>query len=468
MAKKDIKLLRKPYTHQEIVDGANVDSTRYSLQISKVPVGTTKSLSKVTFKAEDGKYFSTLPTLVSNSNNVFLVKHTEKKSKNKVIECVYILKYKNVGDGITPDISFEYEAVKFNETWSRTPIITGLKVSKSTIKNTGGRIKITVNGDKGAKYAIAINESQLNTDNTIDHASDVSILKPGQWNKEINFQGQLDFKVIEGTLDRSGKKVITYSLPSSLVKSTQNTHTSSSTKAMRLQSIRGVKVGDRIKSPSILKSSNISVETIVNEKFGQITATGNVTLSSTGTSVLFEREKIFTVNLIKENYSELPTKSSCVIRQFHDPILTINYNVGGSTTITHVNGVATSAGAGIDQEAFIVGKAESSSYGISKTKLNYNKNYNSSVLDVDLTLTRGSNFTTFSNPPDIENPREDINGGFTMPITDAFNNTYRMYICGLSTSALPNTTIHLYFKIKVTSWGRRDQVLNFDIDSLFN
>ena len=56
-------LLQKPYTHQEIVDGANVNSTRYSLQVDKVPVGATKNLSKINFKADDGKYFSTLPTV---------------------------------------------------------------------------------------------------------------------------------------------------------------------------------------------------------------------------------------------------------------------------------------------------------------------------------------------------------------------------------------------------------------------
>ena len=456
-------LLQKPYTHQEIVDGANANSTRYSLQVDKVPVGATKNLSKINFKADDGKYFSTLPTLVSNSKNVSLVLQTKKKSRKKVVECTYVLKYRNIGDGIIPDVSFKYKTEKFNEIWGRTPIITNLRVSRNRVSNNGGKIKILVNGDKDAKYALAINESQLNVDGTIDHMSDVSLLKPGEYNNKVNFSGQIDFPVIEGVLDRSGTKTITYTLPKSIVAKTVNTHTGSGTKVLRVKSVKNVKIGDRIKSPSIPKGLPVFVEDI-NSAINEIHTTKRITFSSIDTSVFFERERVFTVNLVKENYSELPEKSSCAIEQFINPTLTINYNVGGSTTISHVNGVATSVGPGADQSSIIVG-----GFHTAKSKLTYysDKNYNPFELDVDLTLVRGSNFTTFSNPPDIY-PGEIIDGGFTMPLSHELNESMRVYVCGIRTSTLPNTTIHLYFKVKVITWGLKDQVLNLDVDSLFN
>lgn len=490
--KGQVSITSKEYTHDQIVNGANIDVSKFEIK-ANVPLRGSMVLTDIKFATDPNKgYFSKLPSLKTKSRSYRLKLKKKLKVNNQVIACVYSLIYKNLGETSTPQISFIYKTKNWVK--GQKHRIKNVKVDKHTIGQSGGNVRVTISGNPGSKFCLVANESFYNTDGFIEHSEDVSILNDNNVAySKIAYNNKSNFKAIQGVLDKTGKYRTTIKIPSSKSNiATVIGNIGGGRASIPLSTVKNMKEGDYFvygaKNES-LKIQPTNYVTAIDKAAKTVDLRENVTISN-GTNCHSKRNKVYTIKIVEElsdinkdlNTGFLTRK----VTQNITPFLGIEIQTGNPATtdidITKVDGVAVTLSPGQSYNDFI--SPEDSV--LFRTKKKFTKSYN---IECTLTHASSSRWKTFVDPTySVEEELEflddtDLNKQLIFYTRELSSNDWQqnmvkdkapslkpvITVSKISSSALDNGTnvVNFLFTVTVYSFGSRPSYLFVPINEFF-
>lgn len=477
----------------QIDSGLDPDVNRFKLN-GRITANVPKIVAKIRVDAQFGKHFTQVPSLeTSFKNNISLQFIRTEKTNNKITSYVFYLIYTNnvrttSSSNLKASIKYKTEV-----TVTRATTIDRVDFGSSFIKNSGESRSIKVYGTPGATFGLAINESfeqtLLGEDGNLmkevgelftDKVSDVPLK---ELTKEVGLAKNLfkkpnkvaraiskisttthnygkEISVIQGIIGSGGLFSFQQKFPSNVVKKTLIDGAKSSTATIDFDDVTGIRVGDRIYSPSIPRTTIIKVSSVGSTT--RLVLDTAITIAD-NIPVFFKRRRLYNIDIIPDLTSTLGSKMPTTepafkLFQYMDPVLTIKHLVPSGMKLTHHNDVATSFGAGDDLSIFFEGKpnlskkdAKSLSVTTAATvKVLYDLNdaaENFSVIRIPTFSKTTQANSTWSNSLPLENKGTNVS------------------ISGIFHTLQGSNTFTLQYNLEVVKWGNEDVTMEIDVEN---
>lgn len=397
------------------------------------------------------KRFLSKPKLSKESSkNIRAIFDSLKKDESgNIIEYTFKIIYTSTGKGAKPKVKLRWNYRTEEIVQDKIKNINKLKYGLDRINSRGERRKIIIQGDVGANFGLAINESFVEDivengeiiDSFVNKSEDISIIKKPS-NKTLEIYGK-EVGVIQGVIPKSGRVVVSQEFPSCVVKKAQLTHAISSSAVLKIADTTGLKIGDRL----LTSSSAINNDTTL-VKINSIDSETQVTLDTTigtlaiGSGVAFCRNRNFSIDLIPGLTPNIDSKveTQKTIRQYQDPILTITNSIAAGLQIN-------SGGSGVDYVVKKLGKA------------NYNPRQDR--IKIKLTCT-GKTFNSL-NVPKLK-PYKQAESWFTNTDANANGGT-QLQLVNFTYTGLTTSTVVINYEIRVVRWGNKDLNITLDLSN---
>ena len=279
------------------------DDIRSNTKVAVIDCELTLNTSKPGQNVID--YFKTLPSIKSGDN--FSISIVKKETSNgKITKCRFRVYYKSKFSTtvLKPDTCvIDYGLSDYTVTRTK---IHGVRVGGKTINPSGENRVIKIDGTPGAKYGLTINERILDKDGVYTgRHNDVSIISKMQLKNSVgtiidNYNNKINY--IHGTIGGNGNTSFIQRFPSNIILKTKISSGASSA-TQTFKSVNGVKVGDKVYSSAIPKTSTVRVNSI-NTVAKTCVLSESVNLA-TGANIEFKRNRSFSGGLVQSACSEL-------------------------------------------------------------------------------------------------------------------------------------------------------------------
>lgn len=477
-------------TAKEISQGLDNDLTRLILSGYSMS-GSNLAIARIKINAFENNFLSSIPYLsTAFKNNIKLkLKKTENKiydtgrrprnSKRhqRVISYIFDLIYSNnistTSNGLIANLNYSIE-----ELVQQNPKIHSVGFGRKIIKSNGDTRNITITGNRGAKFAIAVNENYCEkithgsgasefTEQKIEKVNDISILGPLTRKSKVIHNYGKEIDIIKSTIGTSGSYSFKQKFPSTIVEKTKVNGTMAASGATKIifDRLANVRVGDRIYSSNILNSTVVKV-TVLNpdgDNVNECTLDTSVTLADNAV-VSFARKRFYSIDLINDRdfTSDFSTNVSKPIplsdpqyrlTQYMNPIITLSHTITGSNFgITHNNGVATGLADGATYSLSFSGRPN-----IDASRLNTKNGFNNRV-DVSLTID-GESSRTINACKALTSNAFSFSGG-SDPLATGGND---FTITNFSHGALAAATMTFSYTFIINRFGTEDVTISVDL-----
>tara|TARA_R100001163_G_scaffold989_2_gene1552 strand:- start:2334 stop:4670 length:2337 start_codon:yes stop_codon:yes gene_type:complete len=424
----------------------------------------TTTVAEIKITACATHHFVNAPRLVTDyeENIVVRVKKKERTNK-KITSYILTVAYKNstsrvprIGSAIING-TILYET-KLNQTKSiKAPAdlrIKAINCGKENISISGETRPISITGDSGASFAIAINERFADIEQYYEHETtsvtntgrvianrhnDVSILGYKS-NATTTYNYGKEMKILKGKIPTSGRYRLSQDFPSS--KAVTLKVTSAVSAANRLLcsgGTTGVRKGDRLRAPSINSDTIVKVNTVAS---GHIDVDKNVTIPI-NTDVAFSRDRVYGVDIIPDLSSPFLCQPTQLLRQDEGVSLTVRAST--ATTDFTINGG--SAGAEYDLV-----------YASSKLAGTFRN------VDVKLTVVKASgNWSSVGTIYFSKTNQSRSSWTNSVPEENGFTD---VTIGEVSYSGVGTDTVIINYKLSIRSIGRKNITMDLDLDKI--
>ena len=415
-------------------------------------VSTIKALSE-SDGAASSKRFVNKPRLSKTASKNIKAKFLSLKKDvdGNIIEYKFNIIYTSTGktNKKTVDIKWVYktEDIPAAKIKKINKLISGPKV----ISKNGESRRIVIQGDPGAEFAVAINESFIEEEEEggeviktlVIKGEDVSILRKGNATTSDGY-GK-DIPIIKGTVPSTGTFYFTQDFPSNVIKRTRTTHPISSSATLKCNT-DGLKVGDRLltSNKSITGGTNvIKIQTV--DSTSQVTLDTTISTLAQYSNIQFTRNRNYSINLVPELTphvadSVLMGDDVVLSKQEEDPILSITNLVRDIA----ING----ASAGVDFVVKATGRANSVPID--------------NIIKVQLICTRGTAFSCV-NPPKLKAYDSDASWFTNVGVME--NGGTHLELVKFDYSGVGTTTVTINYELKIVKWGSKDVNVELDVDN---
>lgn len=438
--------------------GRDTSSVKHSI---KLPKYFNKSGKIASFKidSESGYYFSSAPKFVSENKNVIT---TVVKSKNRVngkvvsytLDLIYSKNNLLFGQSALSG-TIKYDRQKAVSTEST---IRRISFGNSIISDAGEIRNIKIYGTPGASIALAVNESfeDKHSDrygNTtasqarfvINSANDESILSNAVANSSTIHNYAKEMPIVVKTVDISGYCSFKQKFPGSHIAHRKVASGRTNQTQYVLDSTDGLRVGDRVYSPSIEFSKTIKIANF--HSTNQVIFDTSLTLP-TDAALQFKRSRLYNINVIKDLSSNIgssipSTEPTYLLKQHENPTLTLRHSMTG--TPFSINGLA-----------------NGETYDFTRSG-KYDKNSNDRFqVTLLLDLNTATQFDTFTKPKfnSIDQRKSDWTNSVYQDCDGA-----NIRISRISTTALSQHTLTITYNVLVNNWGKKDVVMELALDN---
>ena len=415
-------------------------------------ISTIKAVGK-NDSSPNGKRFVNKPRLSKDASKNIRAKFLSLKKDNdgNIIEYKFNIIYTSTGKTKKNkvDIRWVYKTEDIPSAIIKK--INKLISGPRKINKGGESRRIVIQGDPGAEFAIAINESFIEEEieggetlkTLVNKSEDISLLRAGNTTTSDGYGKEVP--IIKGIIPDTGTFSFIQDFPSNIIKRTRTTHAVSSSAILRCNT-DGLKKGDRLltNNKSITGGTNvIKIHTV--DSASQVTLDTTIATLAQYSNVQFTRNRNYSIELIPELTpnidSSIPIGNRVIIsKQESDPILTIAH----IATDIRVNGAST----GVDFITKATGAANS-------TPIN-------DIIKIQLICQRGTAFSCV-NPPKLNT--YDSNASWFTNVNPDENGGTRLQLVKFSYSGVGTATVTIDYELKVLKWGDKDVNIALDIDN---
>lgn len=293
--------------------GTNIEVRTYTISDSimsnrKVALIDCEITLKQSNPGGDGttEYFKTIPHLKSKDKNFSITIVSKETSVGKINKCRFRIYYINKKS--TTKIRPLKCVVDYDLSTRRNKIVKihNINVGRKAISSNGENRLITISGTPGAKYGFTVNERILDENGvyTGKH-NDVTIISRIHKHNNIGVMDSnynTKMRYIYGIIGKNGVSTFNQSFPSNVVSKTKIS-TGATSATQTFNSVNGIKVGDKIYSSVIPKTSSVTVNSI-NTSNNTCVLSESVNLA-TGAQVDFKRKRSYGIDLVEKAFDRL-------------------------------------------------------------------------------------------------------------------------------------------------------------------
>ena len=318
-------------SYKNVAEGKATVDLRSNIVANKwniIAAGFVKLNNKDSNTAGSQRYFTKLPYLETEfKDNLKLVIRRKTKLKSKdgskeyenITECFFSILYrnfKNINRNKPIECSIKYTAGAYNYKLAYVnPEIHNIDFGRTSISRMGENRQISIHGDPGATWGLAINESfeKLSANTSVGHnealkyinkGDDVSLLLQGlKRNAKLDYYigpyGK-EMAILRGTIGENGFSVFNQFFPSNIIKRTLIDGDVSTDPKVAFDNLGGVKEGDRIHADQIDSETIVTVSALNpdNDNINECNLSSSVTLTSRKNAYFTRNRILYLITII--------------------------------------------------------------------------------------------------------------------------------------------------------------------------
>ena len=440
----------------------NEEDTTYRIY-GKTIKNKSTTVAEIKITTGSGSHFVKAPIFTTDyKDNVFTRIKRKERTGGKITSYTIAIIYNNSQSRI-PNIesaiingTILYKT-NVNKRAVTSQFLRKIKFGKNKISDTGETRTISIVGDAGCDFAIAVNECFEDVEQYYEHETssvtdtgrfiinkhnDVSILGSTA-NSTTTYKYGKDMEILKGKIPSSGRYSFSQKFPSTKALIAKMNAAANPATRLTLVSTTGIRVGDRLHAYSISSDTIVKVTNIVDST--QIDVDTSVTIANS-TNISFSRNRVYSIDIIPDLSSTLKTtRYSYRLKQYQDVSLTVRAST--ATTDFTISGVGGSAPRNYD--LVFAGKR----LGGKRREVN-----------VTLTVVKGSGTWSSVNPIYFSKA-DQLKSRWTNSVPED-NGFTSVSIGKISSSGVGTNTVVIKYKLTIMAIGKKDIIMDLDLDKI--